>query len=145
MPRGDNLKEWWKQYHAGQVELGPNHGKRGKDKPETMRNVRANDKTLTQRYFERTGRRADREMADEQQMVQMLMSLALEAADPDTAFDRLDKVRKAQSDFNSKWAPFLEQKLPAYKTEQKIEEMTLDDALEMDPVPEKLGKADEDN
>ena len=128
--QGWALKKYWEDYRAGKVELRPNHGMRGKDKPETIRPIQAQSKSLAVRYYERTGRRLDKEMADEQKMIEMLMNLAMESDDKDDAFDKLNQVRRAQSEFNSKWAPFLEQKLDTKKSNEKIEDtLTLDDVL----------------
>ena len=48
MPRGDSLKRYWEAYRRGEVELGENHGKRGPDKPETVRAI-GDNRTLQQR------------------------------------------------------------------------------------------------
>ena len=71
MPRGDSLKKYWEAYRRGEVELGENHGKRGPDKPTTVRAI-GDNRTLQQRYFERTGRRMDQEMSAEREMIDMM-------------------------------------------------------------------------
>ena len=129
MPRGDSLKKYWEAYRRGEVELGENHGKRGPDKPETVRAI-GDNRTLQQRYFERTGRRMDQEMSAEREMIDMMFLEASECDDPERRFDLLSKCQAAQARFNTTWAKFMEHGLGTIQTEQTIEEKrSLDDAL----------------
>ena len=103
MPRGDSLKKFWEEYRAGNAELGPNHGKRGKDKPGTVRAI-GDNRTLQKRYYERTGRRMDQEMADEKALINMMLESASAIADPQERLDALARVQTAQNRFNTTWA-----------------------------------------
>ena len=130
MPRGDSFKRYWEAYRKGEVTLAENHGVRGKDKPGTMRKITSTDKTMATRYYERTGRRLDMEMADERALIEIMLQGAMGEEDPDVQFEKVDKARKALSDFNTRWAPYLEQKLDTLKSDQKLEDkISLDDAL----------------
>ena len=130
MPRGDSFKRYWQDYREGKITLAENHGVRGKDKPGTIRKITSTDKTMATRYYERTGRRLDMEMADERALIEIMLQGAMGEEDPDVQFDKVDKARKALSDFNTRWAPYLEQKLDTLKSDQKLEDkISLEDAL----------------
>ncbi len=129
MPRGDGLKKYWEQVRNGERELPENIGKRGKDKPGTVRPI-GDNRTLQARYYERTGRRMDMEMADERAMIDMMFDAASEIDDPVERLNQLAKVQSAQSKFNANWARYTEHQLGTLKTEQTVEDkISLDDAL----------------
>ena len=137
MPRGDSLKRYWEAYRRGEVELGENHGKRGPDKPETVRAI-GDNRTLQQRYFERTGRRMDQEMSAEREMIDMMFLEASECDDPERRFDLLARCQQAQAKFNTTWARYTEHALGTLQTEQTIEEkLSLDDVLKNAQIEDK--------
>lgn len=130
MPRGDSLKRYWESYNRGEVALGENHGVRGKDKPGTMRKVSSTDKTVAKRYYEKTGRTMDVEMADQKAMVQMMFDTASEIEDPETRFNALERAQNAQAKFNQTWLPYTEQKLGVLQSTTTLEDkISLEDAL----------------
>lgn len=131
MPKGDSLKRYWEKYRNGEVQLGENHGKRGKDKPGTVRKISSNDKTLATRYYERTGRRLDVEMENQRDMIQMMFDAASEIGDPEKRMDALYKAQQAMATFNQTFLPYMEQKLGELKSESTVEQkMSLDDVLD---------------
>lgn len=131
MANGDNLKEWWKKYHRGEVQLSPNHGKRGKDKPETIRKIKATDKTLANRYYERTGRRLEIEMQNQRDMIELMVREAGDIEDQEKRFEALARAQSAMATFNQTFLPYLEQKLGELKSDIKLEDkISLEDALD---------------
>ena len=143
MPRGDSFKRYWEAYRNGDAELSENHGKRGKDKPTTFRKISSTDKTLSTRYFERTGRTFDKELANQRAFLDAMLEEATKMEDDDARLEALNDVYDKLAAFNATFAPYMEQKLDTLRSTETIEDkLSLDDVLNESTQIE--NKSDED-
>ena len=133
----NNLRKFWQDYRDGKVQLSPNHGRRGKDKPGTFRKISADNKTLSRRYYEETGRTLHKEMADQRMLIEIMITKAMDIEDPTEQQDALARAYTALANFNRDFAPYLEHKLGTLEAGGTVEDkISLDDALEGDYTDE---------
>ena len=143
MPRGDSLKRFWDDYRNGKAELGENHGKRGKDKPETFRKISSTDKTFSTRYYERTGRTFDKEIATQRALIDIMIDEASQIEDDEERMKALNNAYDRLAAWTATFAPYMEQKLDTLKSTETIEDkISLDDLL--NEAPQIEDKSDED-
>ena len=134
---GGGAKEYWRKVKAGEIAMPEGIGKRGKDKPTTMRKIPAS-KTIATRYYENTGRRIDQDMADQRMMVDMMFDAASAIHDPEDRFNALDKAQAAMTKFNQTWLPYTERKLGTLQSTTTVEEhQSLDDILNTPAIESK--------
>lgn len=144
MPRGDSWKRHWEKYRNGEVELSPNHGKRGSDNPTSERQLNKPGNTLAKRYYERTGRDIIADMEQQRVMIDMMFDLIPDIDDPSEALKALKTANDALAKFNNTFAPYLEQKLSPMKSNAVLEDqITLDDALNSIEHSKKIEITDE--
>lgn len=108
-------------------KTSPNQGKRGKDKPTTVRKISAS-KTIATRYYERTGRRIEQEMELQRELINTMLIEASEIEDPQERFTALRQAQDALAKFNNMALPYMESKQGTMKSEQTVEEARSADA-----------------
>ena len=122
-------QNYWNKVKAGELPMPKGIGKRGKDK--VVRAIPAS-KTVATRYYEKTGRRMDVEMAEQQATIQLMFEAAGQMEDPMDRFTALDKCQAAQAKFNTTWLPYVEQKLGTLQSTTTVEEhKSTDEAIAM--------------
>ena len=122
------VKRYWLEIAAGLRKKSDNHGVRGKDI--NPRAIPAS-KTLATRYYEQTGRRIDKEMVAQREMVQIMFETAAEIEDSEARFAALNQAQSAMAKFNQTWLPYMEQRLGTLQSEQTLEDkISLEQALE---------------
>ena len=143
MPRGDSLIRFWDDYRNGKAELGENHGKRGKDKPTTFRKISSTDKTFSTRYYERTGRTFDKEIATQRALIDIMIDEASQIEDDDERMKALNNAYDRLATWTATFAPYMEQKLDTLRSTETMEDkLSLDDLL--NEAPQIEDKSDED-